>query len=77
MAYRAGFCILYLIASKFIPAVEEIADSWSLKFMPRCNLSTYVNISTYTGDMAAAFEQSKAHVPAVKSPPDVLGRDKD
>ena len=40
----------------------------------RYNLSTYVSISTYTGDFAAAFEQSKAQVPAVKGPPDELGR---
>ena len=47
-----------------------------MKFVSRYNLSTYVSISTYTGDFAAAFEQSKAQVPAVKGPSDELGRER-
>ena len=43
--------------------------------MAKHDLSTYVSISTYTGDLAAASEHSKAQTPAVKSPRDELGRE--
>ena len=38
-------------------------------------MSTYFSIFTYTGDLAAAFEQSKPQTPAVKELPDELGKD--